>query len=59
MDNPETLATSGTQDTGLRQTNTHKKTTAQHNTTQKTKMAEQHGPQQKLGVNFVISYNSK
>jgi len=44
MNNPETLATPVTQDTGRRQTK-------QKTTTQKTKKDEQHGPHQKQCVN--------
>jgi SRSO17 transposase len=47
MDNPETLVTSGTEDTGWRQTTNKTK-----NTTQKTKKGdEQHGSHQKPRVN--------
>jgi len=41
MDNPETLTTLGTQDTGRRQT--------KHNTTQKTKMMSNTDPTKKRG----------
>jgi hypothetical protein len=47
MDNPETPATVGTQDTGRRQTK-HKNTT-QHNTTQKTKKMSNTHPTVKRG----------
>ena len=40
MNNPETLATLGTRDMGRRQKQ-------KHNTTQKTKKDEEHGPYQK------------
>jgi len=47
MDNPETLATLRTQDTGRGQTK-HK------DSTQKNEKNEHHGPHQKLGVHVLV-----
>ena len=49
MDNSETLATSGTQDTGQ----THKNQKTQH---RKLKRWATHGPHQKPGVNSDVKY---
>ena len=52
MDNPETLATLSTQDTGRRQTKIKKQTKLKqnHNTIKKIKKDEQQGPHQKPEV---------
>ena len=51
MDNPEPLATLGTQDTGRRQTEQQQK----HNTTQKTKKMSTTVPTRKPGMNKKMS----
>ena len=53
MENQETLAILDTQGTGRRKT--------QHNTTQKTKKLNNHGPQQKPGMKGkqILSFSSK
>jgi len=54
MDNPETVATLSTQDTGWRQTKIKKQTKLKqkHNTIQKIKKDELQGPHQRLEVSL-------